>query len=220
MADYEQQSYWHQRFSSETAFEWLLSSADFLALIDPFLASLDRSSEILHIGSGTSDLHNHLRRRGFLRVTNVDYEPLAADRGRALERRTFGDVRLRYAVADATRLPEDLAAAAASDDDDDDDEDEGGEGGSAPRCEFQLALDKSTSDAVSCGGEDALRKMCDGVYQCIRPDGAWIALSFSADRFRLSNLPFEVEVLSKIPMPKSRATDPDVFYWCYCLRPR
>ncbi|OAA70802.1 hypothetical protein LEL_09393 [Akanthomyces lecanii RCEF 1005] len=210
-ADFEQQSYWHERFRSETAFEWLLSSSDFLSLVDPLLASLDRSSAaILHVGSGTSDLHNHLRRRGFLGVTNVDYEPLAACRGRELERRAFGDVRLRYAVADATRLPQDLASESDSE------EDEGVPG----RSGFQLVLDKSTCDAISCGGEDALRKMCDSVYQCLRPDGAWIALSFSADRFQLSDLPFHVEVLSKVQTPKSRATDPDIFYWCYCLRPR
>lgn len=212
-ADFEQQSYWHERFTSEKAFEWLLTSSDFLSLIDPLLANISRSSEILHIGSGTSDLHNHLRKRGFLNVTNVDYEPLAAQRGRELEQRAFGDVRLRYATADATRLPEDLMATAPSDDESDSDD-------NGLVCEFQLVLDKSTCDAISCGGEEALRKMCDSVYQCIRPDGAWIALSFSADRFQLSNLPFDVEVLSKIPTPKARATDPDVYYYCYCLRPR
>lgn len=197
-ADFEQQSYWHYRFRSETAFEWLLSSVDFLQLIDrPFLAALPRSAPILHVGAGTSDLHNHLRRRGFLDVTNVDYEPLAADRGRELERRAFGDVRMQYTVADATR---DLAGAGAG--------------------SFRLVLDKSTSDAVACGGDEALRRMCDSVRGCIAPDGAWIALSFSADRFRLSGLPFDVEVLAKVPTPKARETDPDVFYWCYCLRPR
>lgn len=211
-ADFEKQSYWHERFSSESSFEWLLSSSDFLSLIDPLLANLDRSSEILHLGSGTSDLHNHLRRRGFRNVTNVDYEPLAAARGQELEKRAFGDVRCRYAVADATRLPEDLAAASY------DGEEEDKDGEASP--EFQLAIDKSTCDAISCGGEDALRKMCDSVYQCIRPDGAWIALSFSAERFQLSDLPFDVDVLAKIPTPKARETDPDIFYWCYCMRPR
>lgn len=212
VTDFESRSYWHERFTSETAFEWLLSSSDFLSLIDPLLANLSPSSKILHIGSGTSDLHNHLRRRGFLNVTNVDYEPMATHRGRELEQRAFGDVRLRYAVADATRLPEDLLAA-GSDEDSANDSERG-------RPEFQLALDKSTSDAISCGGEDALRRMCDSVYQCIKPDGAWIALSFSAERFQLSDLPFDVEVLAKVPTPKSRATDPDIYYWCYCMRPR
>ncbi|KAJ6788489.1 hypothetical protein PWT90_02634 [Aphanocladium album] len=212
-ADFEQQSYWHERFSSETAFEWLLSSADFLSLVDPLLANLSRSSEILHIGSGTSDLHNHLRKRGFLNVTNVDYEPLAAHRGQELEQRAFGDVKLRYAVADATRLPEDLTAGASSNDDSE-------SGDCVPRYDFQLVLDKSTCDAISCGGEEPLRKMCDSVYQCIRSDGAWIALSYSAHRFDMSDLPFDVKVLSKVPTPKARPDDPDVYYWCYCLRPR
>lgn len=212
-ADFEQQSYWHDRFQTETAFEWLLTSADFLGLINPLLATLPPSTPILHIGSGTSDLHTHLRRRGFLNVTNVDYEPLATHRGRELEKRAFDDVRLRYVVADATRLPEDLATAAAFNSGDEDKD------GDAGRCEFQLVIDKSTSDAISCGGDDALRQMCYSVYQCMRPDGAWISLSFSAERYQLDDLPFDVQVLAKVPTPKSRATDPDIFYWCYCLRP-
>ena len=32
-------------------------------------------------------------------------------------------------------------------------------------------------------------------------------------------MPFEGAVIRKIPTPKARASDPDVYYWCYLLRP-
>ena len=192
---FDQQSYWHDRFTSETAFEWLVPSAAFLAILQPILATLPPTAAILHLGPGTSDLHVHLRAAGLPRVTNLDYEPLAADRGRELEARAFGDVRMAYAVADATRLD-------------------------TARDGFDLVLDKSTADAVACAGDDALRRMAAGVRQCLGPGGAWVSLSYSEARFKVEGLPFEVEVLDRIPVPKQRPQDPDIYHWCYLLRPR
>ncbi|KAH6610153.1 hyoothetical [Trichoderma cornu-damae] len=204
--DFDKQTYWHRRFSAESSFEWLLASADFVAILRPLLATLDpSSSRILHLGSGTSDLHNHFRRLGFLDVTNVDYEPLAVQRGRELERRAFGDVRTEYVVADATQslLPGGGSAH-----------------GSRRDARFDLVVDKSTADAVSCGGEERLRRMACCVEECLARDAVWISLSYSASRFDVDGLPFDVEVLAKVPTPKSKATDPDIFHWCYLLRPR
>ncbi|KAK3186540.1 hypothetical protein K4F52_004580 [Lecanicillium sp. MT-2017a] len=195
-ADYDQRSYWHGRFASEKAFEWLLTSEEFMSIITPYLDEYGPSAEILNIGSGTSDLQNHLRVRGFEKVTNVDYEPLATTRGRELEEQAFGDVRMRYAVADATRLPEDL-----------------------PDSNYDLVIDKSTVDAVSCGGEDKLVSMIHSVRECLAENAAWISLSYSSERFELEDLPFHVDVLAKVPTPKNRETDPDVFFWCYRMTP-
>ncbi|CAM1511041.1 Fc.00g085540.m01.CDS01 [Cosmosporella sp. VM-42] len=193
-ADFDQQSYWHGRFTTETSFEWLLPSAVFMALIEPHLAKLDPEASILQIGFGTSDLQNHLRKRGFRNVTNVDYEPLAIDRGRDLEMKEFGDVRMKYEVKDATHL--DL-----------------------PK-KFNLVLDKSTVDAVSCGGEEPLRCMANGVRKHLADGAVWISLSYSASRFEIDGLPFDVEVVSKVLTSKLKETDPDVFHWCYLLRPK
>ncbi|KAM0257850.1 hypothetical protein ACHAQJ_004154 [Trichoderma viride] len=205
-ADFDKQSYWHNRFSTETSFEWLLSSAGFISIIKPLITSLEPSSaRILHIGSGTSDLHNHFRHLGFLDVTNVDYEPLAVERGRELERQAFGDVRMKYAVADATQLQlsTDSDAQGLTRDD-----------------KFHLVVDKSTVDAVSCGGEDQLRRMARCVKECLAEDAAWVSLSYSASRFDIDGLPFDAEVLARVPTPKIKVTDPDIFHWCYLLRPK
>ncbi|KAF4997188.1 hypothetical protein FGRMN_4083 [Fusarium graminum] len=195
VADFEKQSYWHQRFSTEKAFEWLLPSVDFMPLIQPVLGRLDPdAARILHIGFGTSDLQNHFRSRGFRNVLNVDYEPLAVERGQALERQAFGDVQMRYHVQDATQL--DLGE------------------------KFDLIIDKSTVDAISCGGETALRRMIAGIKDCLTDGGVWISLSFSEFRFDLDDLPFDVQILDKVLTAKMRPSDPDIYHWCYLLRPK
>ncbi|KAL6891624.1 hypothetical protein HDV57DRAFT_513990 [Trichoderma longibrachiatum] len=103
-ADFDQQAYWHNRFSTGSSFEWLLDSNGFIAIIKPLLSNLDRTStRILNIGCGTSELHNHFRRLGFLNVTNVGYEPLALERGQQLERQAFGDT--RFLVAEKNKSP-------------------------------------------------------------------------------------------------------------------
>ncbi|KAK0734651.1 kinase domain-containing protein [Lasiosphaeria miniovina] len=200
--DFEKQSYWHARFAHEENFEWLVPSATFTALIEPHLTAAGAAARILHLGIGTSDLHIDLRRRGFERVANVDYEPLALERGRQLEEQVFGDVRMGYLAADVI--------------------DSAGEG----KKYYDLAIDKCTADAVACGRNDAVLAMAENVRQCLSDSGVWISLSYSASRYDLDGgdfeggLPFEVEVVGKIPTPKQRVTDPDVFYWCYLLRPK
>lgn len=245
--DFDKQEYWHQRFATETQFEWLVPSSTFMAIIEPYLeALLTRSAtsyssssatssssshedtndynnaplasppRLLQIGFGTSDLQNHLRARGLppSSILNIDYEPLALDRGRHLEKQTFGDVRMQYAVADATQLQilhESLPLPSFGPLGEDRDTDH--------HPKFDLVLDKSTVDAVSCGGEDTFLRMARGVRQVLAPGGVWISLSYSSTRFDVEGLPFEVEVLNKILTPKARSTDPDIYYWCYLLRP-
>ncbi|KAI1437422.1 S-adenosyl-L-methionine-dependent methyltransferase [Xylaria sp. CBS 124048] len=195
VTDFEKQSYWHTRFATETSFEWLTSSPTFLTFVTPYLVS--PAQRILHLGSGTSDLHAHLRAKGYLDVTNIDYEPLALTRGRQIEEDAFGDIQTKYLVADVTSLSVSLPARS-----------------------FDLVVDKSTIDAVSCGGDDAVLSMARCVRECLTADGVWISLSFSATRFELDGMPFTVDVLGKIPTPKRKPLDPDVFYWCYLLRAR
>ncbi|KAL2138749.1 hypothetical protein VTI28DRAFT_6308 [Corynascus sepedonium] len=195
MTDFDKQSYWHERFASERSFEWLTSSSTFMGVLAPCLQGLAESARILHLGSGTSDLHNHIREYGFLDVTNVDYEPLALDRGRELENARFGDVQTKYVVADATRL--DMGDT-----------------------KYQVVVDKSTADAIACGEDDAVLAMARGIRRCLDEDGFWISLSFSSTRYEHVRPLFNVELIAKIPTPKHKPTDPNIFYYCYLLRPR
>ncbi|EJT78110.1 hypothetical protein GGTG_03213 [Gaeumannomyces tritici R3-111a-1] len=210
-SDFDKQEYWRDRFSSETDFEWLAPSATLMDAMEPLLARLPATARILHLGSGTSDLQNHLRRRGFLDVTNVDYEPLALERGRRIEAAAFaGDVRTRYLAEDVTRPG--LAARLLLRGDD-----KCGQGPSRP---FDLVVDKSTADAVSCGGDGALLAMLAGVRECMADSARWVSLSYSATRYRRDGLPFHVEVMDRLPTPKLKEHDPDIFHWVYLLSPR
>lgn len=197
--DFDKREYWHERFSSETKFEWLITSERFMAILEPLLSQLPKTSRILQLGSGNSDLHNHLRACGFANVTNIDYEPLAIERGRQLEKLAFGDVRMRYLVADATEIdPTSLCSEGR----------------------FDLVVDKSTADALSCGGNAAVMDMLRGVKECLDAEhGKWVSVSYSEHRFSLDENPFHVDVMHKVPTPKRLETDPDIFHWCYMLSP-
>ena len=164
-ADFEKQSYWRNRFASETAFEWLVPSEAFIPFVEPYLRASGKSGKqrILHLGSGTSDLHVRLREKGYTDVTNVDYEPLALDRGRAMEERAFGDVVMKYVVADVTQtlnLDRDMPAELELDT---------GQGRNRP--EFDIVVDKSTADAVACGGDEAVLAMARYVRACLKTGG-------------------------------------------------
>lgn len=204
--DFDKQEYWHDRFATETNFEWLATSEEFMRILEAdadFSHKLDRaSSRVLQVGFGTSDLQNHLRAAGFVNILNVDYEPLAVERGRQLEEGRFADVRMGYAVADATRLDVDLGIL----------EDQG-DG------RFDFVVDKSTVDAISCGGEEALLSMCRAIRRCLAPGGFWISLSYSRWRFDVDGLPFRYEEIARIPTRKIRETDPDIYHHCYKLTP-
>lgn len=241
--DFDKREYWHQRFAAETHFEWLVPSAPFMALVAPYLdqqqqeqqkrrwqqqlQQADAPTRVLHVGFGTSDLHNHLRAHGLDDVVNIDYEPLAIERGRQREKEAFGDVRMKYAVADATQLESDLAAVllppspSPSPPAEQASVDGGGDGVHARRCpQFDVVVDKSTVDAISCGGEEAFLRMVAGIHKVLAPGGVWISLSYSATRFEVEGLPFEVHMLAKIPTAKARETDPDIYHWCYLLKPK
>ncbi|KAK3689526.1 hypothetical protein B0T22DRAFT_441004 [Podospora appendiculata] len=181
-ADIDKQSYWHKRFSTEVSFEWLVPSAAFMPILNPYLAQLPSSGPILHLGIGTSDLHTHIRKRGFENLANIDYEQLAIDRGRQLEQDAFGDL--------------DLGSTA----------------------QYDLVVDKSTADAIACSGDEAVAAMVQGIAKCLAEGGLWVSLSYSALRYEIPGLPFDVEVVSRIPLSKARETDPEIYYYCYLLR--
>ncbi|CCG84225.1 protein of unknown function [Taphrina deformans PYCC 5710] len=191
MTDFDTAAYWRQRFENESSFEWLISSEQFMPFLQGFLKT---GSTVLNLGSGSSDLHVHLRRQGFV-TTSVDFVESAIQHGKALEETVFGNVTTDYLVADATQLP------------------------SFER-KFDLVVDKSTADAISCGPH--LSHLMRSVHASICPEGSWICCSYSADRF--AEIPtemalFEVSVLGKVPLSKSNPFDPDIWTWIYLLKP-
>lgn len=195
MSEYHSLEYWNARFQGESSFDWLISSKAFMDLILPFCdQASEKECRVLQLGFGTSHLHVHLRRAGLL-VTNVDFEPSAIIHGKAAEVESFGDVLMQYMVADATALPP------------------------LDRT-FDLVVDKSTVDAISCAGDDALISTLRSVRAVLATTGVWLCCSYSAQRFsNLQQSYFAISTLHSIAQQKSNPHDPDIFTWIYMLRP-
>jgi hypothetical protein len=205
--------YWDNRFTStSTPFDWLLPATTLDSLILSTLQSCRKPEDpkIIHIGCGSSELSFRLgelvsRPQG---VWNTDYSGVVIDQGRAME-----EERWRAFVADTT-----VSQSEASGN------------GSTERMNwkvldlldpasvaelesipFDLIIDKSTSDAISCGPDlpfphkpstakpghllpldhDGSQKdlvhpldiLAVHLARLTLPGSKWLSISYSADRF-------------------------------------
>ncbi|KAI0375143.1 hypothetical protein BV20DRAFT_960217 [Pilatotrama ljubarskyi] len=219
--DYELQSYWKQRFIDEKHFEWLGDGKDtVLPHVRAFLLESGSSDSqgsrppvrLLHIGAGTSSLSERLRELYIgmygddvdeRSIVNTDFAENLVARKQAGEetRRAVGGQRrgMRWKCVDAMRWDglENLL-----------------EEEPAP---FDLVVDKSTSDAISCGEDVSYGHADRGLHPAfdeylkthgnhgitfspvevlaihlsslVRPGGLWVALTFSSDRFAFLSTP-------------------------------
>ncbi|CAO3565286.1 unnamed protein product [Mortierella alpina] len=150
------------------------------------LLPTDPTARILNLGCGNSDLPLDLYQSGFPYVTSVDFVGSVVERLKERSERAIGWPSPYTATADTTtktslapsaldtecplRFLEmdclDMTALAAH--------------------SFALCIDKSTSDAISCGDDDQctkLRTLCEQVARVVlQPGGLWCVVSYS--RFR------------------------------------
>merc|ERR1711939_96579 len=149
---FAEQAYWDQRFrDNRNAFEWLLPPPDVAQLIGDIVrdASID-SPRILHIGAGTSNLSSHLKNliSDTKDVCNTDFSKEAVAVGKALEAE---QVQVAGAPHEKENVHECLTLWEQSDHLSADDTNQllhsDGNNGRL----FNTIVDKSTSDAISCG---------------------------------------------------------------------
>ena len=149
---FAEQAYWDQRFrDNRNAFEWLLPPPDVAQLIGDIIrdASID-SPRILHIGAGTSNLSSHLKNliSDTKDVCNTDFSKEAVAVGKALEAE---QVQVAGASHEKENVNECLTLWEQSDHLSADDTNQllhsDGNNGRL----FNTIVDKSTSDAISCG---------------------------------------------------------------------
>ncbi len=229
--DYELQSYWKTRFDGEQHFEWLGDGKDtILPHVRAFLASRaspgSSPARLLHIGAGTSSLSERLRElyisvygngvdEGV--IVNADFVEELVARKRAAEeaRRVVGGPGegMSWVRMDALEWQE-LDGFVDTN------------GGL-----FDLVVEKSTSDAISCGEDLSYSLPGPGLHpvfndylkthegrtltlspvevlaihlaSLVRPGGLWVALTFSTNRF-----PF-LSAAEAVDGSSPRATD----YW-------
>ena len=218
--DYESRTYWKDRFEGERHFEWLGDGKDtIIPHVRSHLLKLHKNGRrqvgqaapseptpLLHVGAGTSSLSERLRELYLdlygddvdqRAIVNADFAENLVSRKRSEEdarRATDGPCKgMRWVCADALKWPELDSILEA-------------EGGT-----FDLVVDKSTSDAISCGEDicyastdpslhPALNEYLSAnqeksltlspvevfaihLSSLVHPGGLWIALTFSSNRF-------------------------------------
>ncbi|WVW84450.1 hypothetical protein I302_106484 [Kwoniella bestiolae CBS 10118] len=199
--DFSSPLYWSNRFESENSFEWLISDEDLLPFIQESLPSsfADDQKEdtedvlnILHFGSGTSSLgpsfqhHLDTRQKGKgkakqVQVYDSDYVPTPTTTSSSVVPFLLLD------VLSLSSLMQNLPG--------------GGEE------KWNLVIDKSTCDAISCGGalsidgpsifevgldeegrviasiSDPIERLLYNLSQVTQTGGRWISISYSSNRF-------------------------------------
>ena len=151
--NYESESFWNTRFKSESHFEWLGNGQETIIPGVHHYLEEHRSRRLpprtLHIGAGTSTLSENILRayhevysdhEGFGSVVmNTDFAEEAVARGRQTDEAVKGEVRWGrvdlLSWNDCKGLVESFQPK----------EDEG------EKRLFEIVVDKSTSDAISCG---------------------------------------------------------------------
>eukprot|EP01096_Ripella_sp_DP13-Kostka_P018224 TRINITY_DN9785_c0_g1_i1.p1 TRINITY_DN9785_c0_g1~~TRINITY_DN9785_c0_g1_i1.p1 ORF type:complete len:228 (+),score=84.72 TRINITY_DN9785_c0_g1_i1:101-784(+) len=164
--EYASKAYWEKRFGTENAFEWLQG---FDAISGPLTGLLEEKSteagktreqlRILVIGCGTSSLSASLYDVGWKSITNVDFSEVLIEK----MRETHAQERplMRWIAADCRDM------------------------NSIESGSFDVVLDKATLDAISCGGEEAVRRTTDEVWRVLEAGGLFLLLSYS--RFRMED---------------------------------
>lgn len=192
--------YWDKRFAREEQFDWL---ADFTVL-EPWLRNAiverpghNESPQILHIGCGSSALSTQLRElvRSPKQIHNVDYSSVVIEqnRQREIELLDYSDAPIessRWSTLDLLSASQILGFGASDE-------------------KYDVIIDKSTSDAISCaddvtvnvpyqiGSSSTTRLACMTTTRTVlpldllalhlaylaSPGCQWVVLSYSSSRF-------------------------------------
>jgi hypothetical protein len=207
--NYGAQGFWDARFKKEIHFEWLNDGAPIIRRIQDYLKNRANSDDLvvhpqtLHIGAGTSTLHEqilHVYKELFpefkdVAVVNTDFSAGAVAKGMALQQYRSGPISV-WEVSDILKWShvKSLAKIYGA--------------GDARLQVFELVVDKSTSDAISCNEDiefghvdepelhpcltrlipetssvDPLQVLALHLAAIVKPKGVWIILSYSSNRF-------------------------------------
>ena len=168
MPNYGDASYWEARYKSSenTTFDWL---ENYSALKD-IISSLNISKEtgqILNLGCGNSEFSEHMYADGYRNIKNID---ISHNVIKSMSERNKDKKEMTYEVMDVRDLKyEDNT--------------------------FDLAVDKSTIDALLCG-EDAfinVAKMIKEVQRVLKVGGYYMIVSYGTPEYRMLHLNREFE---------------------------
>ena len=193
--DFSSQSYWSTRFKSETSFEWLVQSNEIIPLILDALpgpSDGDKRVNVLHIGCGTSSLGAELNRA--LKEHLALRDGIDAPEVKVVD--TDYVVPLQYASPSEGQGVEfrqcDILDVESL-------------GAISPEG-WDLVVDKSTADAISCGpslpidgpgqegdgsttgtqgrmAREPIEVMCENLGRVTQRGSRWVCVSYSETRF-------------------------------------
>ena len=178
VSDFSSAEYWASRFTTETSFEWLLPSSQIIAFvienIQPDLESR-KAIKCLHIGCGTSDLGKELedalkeKLRSIVSDVEVDVQVIDSDYvAESIQPSPNASLESRQILPlDCLNLSDLMHKS--------------------PEQGWDLIIDKSTADAISCGPIidciEPLQILLRNLAKVTKKGTRWISISYSATRF-------------------------------------
>lgn len=215
--DYSSRSYWEDRLNKERdeGFEWLVPTPTILPILASVLEGIsgrhDAPLNVLHFGCGSSSLGIEIMRQHGKRV--LVYDADYACTGTKPSTKPASLANPTFINMDVLSL-ESLCS-------------------SAPSTGWDILVDKSTADAISCGPSidindsqpqqvgrrrkrDPIHVLCYNLSQVTRVGGLWISVSYSATRYDFLSdgaVPFW-RVVERVPLqlaPTTTASDHVVY---------
>ena len=161
MPNYGDPAYWDNRYKNagpNASFDWLESYATLKSLLDQFLTS--KEMRILVLGCGNAEFSEDLYDAGFTNVVNVDISSVVIRQMK--ERNSEQRPLMEYRVMDITDMSEFESNS------------------------FDIAIDKSTIDALLCGDDSFLMvaMMLKETQRVLKVNGIYFAISYGKPESR------------------------------------
>jgi ubiquinone/menaquinone biosynthesis C-methylase UbiE len=168
MPNYGDPKYWDERYKSQKGitFDWLEDYNTLKPLFEEI--GIPKDSSTLILGCGNAEFSEHMYADGYLNLYNIDISKYVID---TMKERNKDHIHMKYEVMDVRDLKYDTNT-------------------------FDLAVDKSTIDALLCGERSFLNtaRMLKEVQRVLKPGGVYMVISYGLPENRLFHL--EREFLS------------------------
>mmetsp|Transcript_33538 Transcript_33538/g.38118 ORF Transcript_33538/g.38118 Transcript_33538/m.38118 type:complete len:234 (+) Transcript_33538:298-999(+) len=194
MPNYGDPSYWDKRYNEQRN-----TTFDWLedwAALKPILAQLGvkKDDKILMLGCGNAELSEDMYNDGYSAIYNIDISSVVIDTMKA----RCADTSMVWEVMDVRDLK-------------------------YPDNFFDLAIDKSTIDALLCGDDSFVNvaKMTKEVQRTLKVNGNYMVISYGTPEnrlyhFKLPHLSWDVSDFRI----QSEVDDPDKYHYCYIAKKR
>jgi len=165
MPNYGDPKYWDERYSEQegSTFDWLEDYPTLKPYLLPLLPGPD--ARILVLGCGNAEFSEHMYDDGYHNIDNIDISPVVIEQ---MQARNEDRVGMTFCVMDVRELQ-------FSED------------------SFDVAVDKSTIDALLCGDDSFLNvaKMTREVQRVLKVGGFYVAISYGQPENRTPHFTWE-----------------------------